>query len=129
MIALRQSRWFQGTLFTVLLGLGLALGACEGRGSGVSARELMFDIEPSRSTVLVGENVTILAYSEGTLGRDTQLEWDASGGELFTEDNGRTARVYFDEPGTYVVQSNLILDGRLARSASTTIEVQRIPTD
>lgn len=121
-----RERWIaSGAILTLALGAMLTLGACN--RNGVAAREVMFELNPSRSEVLVGENVTIFASSENVLGRDSQIEWDASGGELFTEENGRLARVYFDEPGTYIVQANLVLDGRLARNASTTIEVNEVP--
>lgn len=122
-MALRQM--LVPVLAIAMVGLGVSLSGCERQR--VEAREVMFSLEPTRSNLLVGENTTIFAYSENLLGRDAEIEWDASGGELFTEDRGRIARVYFDEPGQYVVQANLILDGRLARSASTTVNVDPIP--
>lgn len=124
MIALRQTWMFQATVFAVLASMTLMLTACD--EPRVAGREVGFEIEPSRTNVLVGENVTVMARSENILGREAQIEWDASGGELFTEERGRLARVYFDEPGEYNVQANLILDGRLARSDTVTITVDDV---
>jgi plastocyanin len=84
-------------------------------------------IEPSRDRAIVGEVVTFTARTENLLGRDAQIRWSAPAGELRTEQDGRVARVIFDEPGTYSVSAQLFVEGMEIRRDTKTVTVRPLP--
>jgi len=88
--------------------------------------EIGLRLQPSSRTMVEGEVTTIMANTENLLGRDAEIEWYAPGGEIMTEDNGRIARVRFNDPGTYSVSARLFVDGNLVRRDSVTIRVQEL---
>jgi hypothetical protein len=118
--------WRGGLALVLAAMMGVTVVGCGDRPR-MARQEVRFEVEPSRQAVLVGENVTVTTRTQNILGQEADVEWNTSGGELFTEQNRRVARVYFDEPGTYMVQANLFLNGRLTRTATTTITVQDLP--
>ncbi len=105
--------------------LGLGVAGCE-TGSRYSTTEEKTDLnlEPSTTSLLVGETVTITARVHDTYGRDAKLEWSSTAGDLDTEQNGRVARVKFTEPGTYTVSAKLMVDGREVRHDYVEIRVK-----
>jgi len=78
----------------------------------------------SGGTTSRGDTTTLTVMSKNTLGHDAQVQWDATGGKLTTEDNGRIARVQFDKPGVYTVNAKLLIDGRVYDQDSVTIEAR-----
>ena len=70
--------------------------------------------------------ITVMAQTQNLLGRDAEIEWYAPGGEIQTENNGRIARVYFPDPGTYTVSAELFADGQQIRRDAVTIRVKPI---
>lgn len=111
---------------TLLLGTGIA---CESWGRRSSNSEpalsrVSLTLEPSTRELVVGETVTITARSEDTYGRDSDLEWMTTSGKLSTEENGRIARVKFDQPGMYTVSAVLSVEGRETRRATVEIRVK-----
>jgi len=72
----------------------------------------------------VGETVTITARSQDTYGRDSHLNWSTTAGTLSTEENGRVARVKFDQPGVGTVSAVLTVDGREIRREFVDIRVK-----
>ncbi|MFN0010041.1 MAG: PKD domain-containing protein [Phycisphaerales bacterium] len=110
-----------------ILALG-AVGACEKNtrsSSGEPATSRVnLSLEPSTRSLMVGEIVTITARSEDTYGRNSQLNWSSTAGKVTTEENGRIARVKFEQPGTYTVSAVLMIDGREARREAVEIRVK-----
>jgi hypothetical protein len=88
--------------------------------------QIGLDLSPSSRSMVVGETITVMAKTENLLGRDTEIEWYAPGGEIRTEDNGRIARVYFPDPGTYTVSARLFVDGDQVKRDAVTIRVKPI---
>jgi hypothetical protein len=87
-------------------------------------QDISLRLQPSSRTMVAGEIITIKANTENLLGRDAEVEWFAPGGEIRTEENGRIARVMFNDPGTYTVSARLFVDGALARRESVTVNVR-----
>ena len=83
-------------------------------------------LSSSRREVVVGENVTISALSTDTYGRDSKIEWTATFGKLTTEENGRVARVSFDQPGVSTITAVLTVDGREADRKNVEIRVNPV---
>jgi hypothetical protein len=111
---------------SVLLGAGGAgpLAGCEsGRASRAQLQPIEFRIMPSHKSVLEGETVTVTTRTANLVGRDANIKWTATGGELETEQNGRVARVRFDRPGTYTISARLNVDGEMVETDSVTVTV------
>lgn len=110
------------------LGLGLA-GGCQSGGradaDGLRSR-VALELEPSTTRLVQGEIVTIMAHTENTFGREVQVEWANTAGDLQIEQNGRVARVQFDQPGTYTVWARMLVDGREVRRDSVNIDVRPV---
>jgi hypothetical protein len=110
----------------------VALGAAgcrttpSGEPSGPDAN-IGLRLEPTSRTITQGEVVTVAARTENLLGRDAELKWLAPGGDLRVEQNGRIARVRYDEPGTYTITAQLFADGREVRRDKTTVHVNPLP--
>jgi hypothetical protein len=68
--------------------------------------------------------VTVQANTENLLGKSAEMQWEAPGGKVATEDSGRIARVMYDRPGTYTVTGHLFVDGRELRSDQVTVNVR-----
>jgi hypothetical protein len=86
---------------------------CEtSRNSVVADSNAGLDIEASSNSIVSGETVTLVARTYDTYGRDADVEWNTTAGDLKTEQSGRIARVTFDEIGTYTVSATLRVDGR-----------------
>lgn len=83
-------------------------------------------LDASTHTLLIGEVVTIIARTEDTYGRDSKLTWTSTSGKLTTEQDGRVARVKFDEAGLYTVTAVLSVEGRETRRATVDIRVKPI---
>ena len=110
--------------------VGLGIAACHtgpsGQASGPDA-DVGLRLEPTSRTITQGEVVTVAARTENLLGRDAEVKWTAPGGNLTVEQNGRIARVRYDEPATYTVTAQLFVDGREVRRDQTTVRVNPLP--
>ncbi len=117
-----RSVW-TGVLVTGLL----ALGACE---SGSHQSEMptppSVRVESSSREIVAGEIVTLTARTKDTYGRDAQVKWSSTAGKLQTEQDGRVARVRFDETGTYTVKATLWVDGREVESDMIEVRVKPV---
>ncbi|MGP1308788.1 MAG: PKD domain-containing protein [Phycisphaerales bacterium] len=90
----------------------IPLAGCEtSRPSAVAGTNAQIELDASSDQIVVGETVTFVARTKDTYGRDAKVEWNATSGDLKTEQNGRIARVTFDEVGTYTVRASLMVDG------------------
>lgn len=102
----------------------VALPACEtDRAERVHMSPPTLELHPTARKVYAGEIVTITTETRNLVGREAELRWSTTGGELTTEENGRIARVRFDRPGTYVVSAQLFVNGDLAQTDSVNVEV------
>jgi hypothetical protein len=84
------------------------------------------DIEGASREALVGDTVTFIARSEDTYGRDAAIKWTSTGGDVDTEQDGRIARVKFNEPGTYSVRATLEVDGHPIKSDIVEVRVKAV---
>ncbi len=109
---------------TIVLGAGIACETTSRSNSEPALSRVSLTLEPSTRELVVGETVTITARSEDTYGRNSELEWMTTSGKLSTEENGRIARVKFDQPGMYTVSAILNIEGREARRATVEIRVK-----
>lgn len=69
-------------------------------------------VEASSRDIVVGETVTLVARTKDTYGREAAVKWSSTAGSLRTEQDGRVARVTFDQVGTYTVRGALFVDNR-----------------
>lgn len=83
-------------------------------------------IEPSSREIVVGETVTLVARTRDTYGRDAKLKWSTTAGSLSEEQDGRVARVKFNEVGTYTVKATLNVDGNPVQTDMVEIRVKAI---
>ncbi len=118
---------------TVLLGAFAAttlatFAGCETTGRGtttpMAAATPTISLTASTRQLVAGEIATFTTQSQNTLGRDAHVEWISTGGQLQTEDNGQTARAFFDQPGAYTVTAILVVDGREVDRDSATVNVR-----
>jgi len=109
--------------------IGLGVAACHTSPSGQASgpdSDIGLRLEPTSRTITQGEVVTVKARTENLLGRDADVKWLAPGGSLNVEQNGRIARVRYDQPGTYTVTAQLFVDGREVRRDQTTVRVNAL---
>lgn len=103
------------------------LGAC---GSSYRTNEgrvpASVSIESSGRDVMVGETATFIARTRDTYGRDADIRWSSTAGEMNEEQDGRVARVRFKESGTYTVKATLLVDGREIQTAMTEVRVRPV---
>jgi predicted thioesterase len=85
-----------------------------------------FDVTASHPAVLAGESVTFTATSINTYGRDTEIRWETTGGEMEEVDGDRVRRVRFDEAGRYKVSADLLLEGKRVATDILTIRVGEV---
>ena len=111
-------------LITALVPLTMALPACEtNRAERIEDTGPSLELHPTAKEVYAGEIVTITTETRNLLGRDAEVKWATTGGELKTEDKGRIVRVKFDRAGTYVVSAQLFSDDEMVQTDSVTINV------
>ena len=106
--------------------LGGGLVACESDPRTVGS-DPQIDVAASHHKVLVGETVTLTVSSRNLVARDADIEWYTSGGDLQEINDGRSAQITFDRPGTYDVGADLIVNGARQQIASERITVSPIP--
>ncbi len=111
-----------------LLGASVAAaalaGACSTGSSGGAGHDASVSISSSTSDATVGDTVTFQATTHDTYGRDAEVQWTTTAGKLSTDQNGRVARVRFEQPGIYSVRSVLLVDGREVDSDMEEVRVR-----
>lgn len=84
-----------------------------------------FGLVSSHREVVVGEVVTVTTETRNLFGRAADIEWSANGGIVETEQNGRVARVRFEQPGTYTIMARLRAeDDSIIRTDSVNVNVR-----
>ena len=81
-------------------------------------------LRSSNREIVVGDTTTLSVFSKNTLGRNAEVEWMTTGGDLNTDDNNRIARLNFEAPGVYTVTARLLVDGNEVDRESTNITVR-----
>lgn len=117
------------TIALACTGVMLAFGAgCNNDGgyAGSEAENVGFDVVASNTDIVAGDVVTFSTRSQNTLGRDAEVSWTSTGGDIKTEEGGRIARATFSKPGTYTVTGRLEIDGRVVRSDSVDVRVKSV---
>lgn len=105
------------------------LAGCETGGSSSEQQTVGFAMSPSQKQVLAGETVTLTTTTQNTLGKQAEIQWNTTGGQIREIDNGRVAQVTFDQPGTYVVSAELMVDGQRWQTQTQTIQVRPVRTE
>jgi hypothetical protein len=81
-------------------------------------------LKPSAREVYEGEVVTVSTRNSNVAGRNPEVVWATTGGELTPVDNGVFARVHFDRPGTYIISATLTVNGQPVDNDSITVTVK-----
>jgi len=81
-------------------------------------------LRSSNREIVEGDTTTLSVFSKNTLGRNAEVEWMTTGGDLRTDDNSRIARLSFDAPGVYTVTARLLVDGQEVDRESANITVR-----
>lgn len=88
---------------------------------------VLFSVDSSHDRIYVGESVTVWTQSTNTVGREPEIEWSSSGGDIEELRNGSAVRVTFDTPGTYQVSAKLNLENGIDRMDEVSIRVVQLP--
>jgi hypothetical protein len=114
----------------LIVGVLALAGGCsdyqQGGDSSSPGGNASIDIEGGSRDALVGDTVTFVARSRDTYGRDAKITWNATAGDVTTDQEGRVARVKFTEPGTYSVRASLEIDGQPVQSDMVEVRVKPI---
>jgi plastocyanin len=110
-----------GTMLAALL----LSGACASN-EPAEQRQVSMSVDASSGEVMAGDTVTLRAKTENALGRDSHVAWTSVGGDIKTEENGRTARASFKKPGLYTVTARLYVNDRVMREESVDIRVKPV---
>jgi len=116
-------------IVSAILATAAIFGGCKNSMSGGgnnTTGSANIGIDASSNSIVAGETVTFVARSRDTYGRAAKIRWTSTAGRLTTEQDGRIARVKFDEPGTYTVRAILDLDGRETVSDMSEVRVRAI---
>lgn len=117
----------QAMMIAAMVGVA-GLAACESsyRRNSEGRVPASVAIESSGRDVMVGETATFIARTRDTYGRDADIRWSSTAGEMTEEQDGRVARVRFRESGTYTVKATLLVDGREIQTAMTEVRVRPV---
>jgi hypothetical protein len=112
--------------------LGLTLAALAGcsQTRTVDDREagtMGLTVWQSAKKVNVNETVTFEATDKNTLGRNAKLNWEATGGKLWsTDSSNRVVQVQYMTPGVYSVTATLTADNQQPMRETRTVDVRPI---
>lgn len=114
----------------VLAGAALTLGAVSGcethHTTSAAGGNASIAVVTSAREALVGDTVTFTVRTKDTYGRDANVHWTTNAASLKTEQDGRIARVKFDEPGTYTVRATLQVDNADVSTDAVDIKVRPV---
>jgi len=122
----RRPFTFGGMVLTasLLMVAPMALVGCQDSHKTDHRESVGLSVSASHSEILVGEVVTFTAHTSDTLGRDVDLKWTSTGGDLDVQRGNRIARVKFNEVGTYSVKADMYLNDNLYKSESKVVTVK-----
>ena len=111
---------------SLMLVAPIAMTGCQ-NNTRMANENLSLSVTSSADTVNAGEIVTFMVQDKGTLGKDIDIKWSSTGGDLDTEKGDRVARVQFDEAGTYTVTAKFWVDGNEYQTERKTVKVRPLP--
>ncbi len=116
------------TCLSLVVVAGLACSGCNNQRMAADGSTTLpsVSVEASSTSIVVGETATFVARSKDTYGRDARIRWTSTAGKLTTEQDGRVARVRFDEVGTYTVRAILTTEGRDVQSDMIEVRVRPV---
>lgn len=114
---------YMGVVASVMMGLA---GCSDWHSTSDRTTPSSIDVEASSREIVSGETVTLTARTRETYGRNADVRWSTTAGTLRTEQDGRIARVKFDEAGTYTVKAVLMVDGREVQSDMVEVRVRPV---
>ena len=120
---------FRPTVFAsaVVAVAALLLTACDSGPEPAEMDDIVFDIDSSNSNPYAGEIVTFTVDAYNTLGKDTEVNWDITGGDIVKRSkDGAMIQVQFDDPGEYIVNADLIVEGDRIRHDDAKVKVSEI---
>lgn len=106
---------------TTLL-LTLAALGCESGPSEVEVLQPELALSTTQNNILVGETTTVFAETTNLLGRQVEINWSTTLGQIEPTNEGRMARFTSEVPGTAVVTAEMRVNGQVLRE-STNITV------
>ena len=95
----------------MLLALTAALAACQTDPEAVQWGSPTLNLTTTRSTVAVGETITVYAQTTNMLGREIRIDWHTTLGEIEPIRDGRMARFRSDQPGDAVITASMSAEG------------------
>ena len=93
-----------------LLAGAAAFTGCKSSNATAARGEPSLSLRTDSDKTFVGEAVNVFTRTRNTLSSSTAFRWDAPGGTVKTEDDGRVAQVVFDKPGTYTINATLVVN-------------------
>ena len=101
------------SVLTMILAMGLV--ACDTGPDTVDALEPQLALSTTQNSILEGETTTVFAETANLLGRDVQINWSTTLGQVQPSNDGRMARFTSDQPGTAVITAEMNVDGQVLR--------------
>lgn len=124
---MKSSIILRAAFVAALAGTPFIVGCANESHSSVDGKvPATLSLEPSATSIVAGETVTIVARTKDTYGRDAKVKWSSTAGKLDSEEDGRVARVKFTETGTYSVKASLSVDGRETDTETVQIVVKPV---
>ncbi|MEX0654313.1 MAG: hypothetical protein WD534_06835 [Phycisphaeraceae bacterium] len=109
--------WYSiAVVMVAALMLGLSTGCETGPGT-VDRQAPSLELATSQNGILVGETTTVFAQTANLLGRDVEIRWGTTLGEITPARSGRVAQFSSDVPGTAVVTAEINADGQVLRDS------------
>ncbi|MFP4145568.1 MAG: hypothetical protein ACOCTI_07350 [Phycisphaeraceae bacterium] len=99
----------------LLLVSAAGLTACQTGPGTEQVLQPRISLDTRDDNILAGDSTTIFAESANLLGRDVQVDWSTTIGEIEPMQNGRMARFSSDIPGVAIVTAEANTDGRVLR--------------
>ncbi|MEX0886884.1 MAG: hypothetical protein WD009_10645 [Phycisphaeraceae bacterium] len=93
----------------------LVTAGCESGPQTVERQAPTLDLAANQNEVLVGESTTVFAQTTNMLGREVEIEWGSTLGEVEPLRDGRMAQFRSDTPGTSIVTAEVNVDGEILR--------------
>lgn len=107
--------------FSLAIIAALMLMVTAGCGAGpeatVDRTAPSLSLDSSQQSILVGESTTIFAQTANLLGREAEIQWGSTLGEVRPARSGRVAQFTSDVPGTAVVTAEINVDGQILRDS------------
>lgn len=95
--------------------VALTMVGCDTGPQSVDTLQPQLALSTTQQSILEGETTTIFAETSNLLGRDVQVNWSTTLGQVEPANQGRMARFTSDQPGTAVVTAEMNVDGRILR--------------